>query len=47
MPIISSNTSNERFEIAILFSIAERSGNYVFEDDKIPSPIVLRARIVP
>ena len=32
-PTISPNTSNRYFEIAILFNLVERSGNYVFEDD--------------
>ena len=43
-PIISSNTYNQNFYIAILLSVVERSGNYVFEDD---NPFaVLRERVV-
>jgi hypothetical protein len=29
-----------------LFNIVERSGNYVFEDDNPPPPIVFRKRVV-
>jgi hypothetical protein len=43
-PTISPNTSNKSFEIAILFDVVERSGNYVFEKD-IP-PRALRARVL-
>ena len=43
-PTISPNTSNQNFEIAILFNVVESSGNYVFENDQ-PS-IPLRARVV-
>jgi hypothetical protein len=32
-PTISPNTSNQNFEIAILFNVVEKSGNEVFEDD--------------
>ena len=35
-PIISSNTTDQHFDITILFNVDERSGNYVFEDE-IPS----------
>ena len=38
MPIISPNTSDHNFEIAILFSVVERSGNSVFEGDNPPKP---------
>ena len=41
---MSPNTSNQNFEIAILFNVVERSGNYIFELD-IP-PTVFRARVV-
>jgi len=34
--IISPNTSNQSFEIGILFSVIGRAGNYVFEDDTPP-----------
>jgi len=34
---ISPNTSNQNFEIAILFNVFERSRNYVFEDNNFPS----------
>ena len=34
-PTISPNTSNQNFEMAILFDIIERCGYYVFEDDNI------------
>ena len=43
-PIIPKNTSNLNFKRAILFSIVERSSNYVFGDVNLPS--VLRARAV-
>ena len=36
MPINSHNTPNQNFELAILLSVVERSGNYVF-DNPIPS----------
>ena len=36
MPAISPNTSNQNFEIAILFSDGIRSGNYVFVDNNPP-----------
>ena len=43
-PVISPNTSNQNFGIAILFNIVECSGNQVFEDD---NPLTaLRARVV-
>ena len=29
------NTPNQNFEIVILFSIVEKPGNYVFEDDSL------------
>ena len=41
---ISPNTSNQNFEIAILFNVVVRSGNYVF-GDKTPL-IALMARVV-
>jgi hypothetical protein len=44
MPKISSNTSNQNFEMVILFNVVESSENYVFEDDNLPTP--LRARVV-
>ena len=37
-PIIFPNTSNQNFEITILFNVFERSGNYVFKDKKSPHP---------
>ena len=40
-PTISPNTSNQNFDIAIFFNVVESSGNYVFEDDKLP-----RAKVV-
>ena len=33
--LLNTNT-NQNFEIAILFNVIERSGNYVFEDDNLP-----------
>jgi hypothetical protein len=38
-------TSNQNFEVAILFSVVKRTGNYVFEDDT-PTITALRARVV-
>ena len=35
--IISPSTPNQKFEIAILFSVIGGSGNYVFEDDNHPT----------
>jgi hypothetical protein len=43
-PTISPNTSNQNFEIAILFNVVESSGNYIFEQD-IP-PTVFRTRVI-
>jgi len=43
MPTISPNTSNQNFEIAIMFNIVERSGDYVFHDDNTNT--ALRARV--
>jgi hypothetical protein len=43
-PTISPNTSNQNFEIAIVFKVVERSGNYVFGEE-IP-PTALRASVV-
>ena len=43
-PTISPNTSNQNFEIAILFNVTESSGNYVFENNNPPTS--LRARVV-
>jgi hypothetical protein len=43
IPIISPNTSNQSFEIDILFDVVQRSRNYVFEDDTPPT--ALRARV--
>jgi hypothetical protein len=43
-PTISPKTSNKNLEIAILFNVVEKSGNYIFEDD-IP-PTALSARVV-
>jgi hypothetical protein len=43
-PTISSKTSNQRLEIAILFNLVESSGNYVFKDDKPPR--APRAKVV-
>ena len=40
---ISPSTFNQNFEIAILFNIVERSGNYVFEDES-SLPTALRAK---
>ena len=43
-PTISPNTSNRNFEIAILFDVVKRSGNFVFENE---TPLTaLRARVV-
>jgi hypothetical protein len=33
MTTISPNTSNQNFEIDILFKVIEMSGNYVLRDD--------------
>jgi hypothetical protein len=35
-PTIFPNTSNQNFEIAILFNVVESSGSYVIEDDNHP-----------
>ena len=43
-PPISPNTSNKNFEIAILFNVVEKSGNYIFGDDTPPT--ALRVRVV-
>ena len=43
-PTISPNTSNQNFEIAILFEAVKKFGNYVFEDDTPPT--ALRARVI-
>jgi hypothetical protein len=32
-PTISPNTSNQNFDIAILFNVVESSGNYIFVQD--------------
>ena len=45
MPIISQNIFDQHFDMAILFNIVERSGNYVFEDYN-PPPIALMTRVV-
>ena len=45
-PIISPNTFNQNFEIAIVFKVNERSGNYVFEGDNPPPPTAIKARAV-
>ena len=46
LTINSQHTSNQSFEIAILFSVVEESGNYVFENDN-PLPFrTLSARVV-
>jgi hypothetical protein len=42
-PTISPNTSNQNFEIAILFNVVERSRNYVFEDDNSLTALGARA----
>ena len=44
MPTISPKTSNKICETAILFNVVEKSGNYVFENDKPPTP--LRVNVV-
>jgi len=44
LPTISSNKSNQNLEIAILFNIDERSGNYVFEDDNFLLPTILKGK---
>jgi hypothetical protein len=44
MPTISLNTSNQNFEIVILFNIVKSSGNEVLEDNNLPAP--LRARVI-
>jgi hypothetical protein len=41
---ISQNTSNQNFEIAILFDVVKKSGNYRFDDDTPPT--ALRKRVV-
>jgi hypothetical protein len=41
-PIISLKTSNKNFEIAILFNVVEKSGNYVFEDVTLPRTLSTR-----
>ena len=43
-PTIYPDTSNQNIEIAILFKVVERSGNYIFEDDTPPT--ALRVRVV-
>ena len=43
-PTISPNTSDQDFGIAILFNVAESSGNYMFEQDTPPT--VFRARVI-
>ena len=43
--ILIGNTSNQNFEIAILFNVFERFGNYVFKDNK-PLPPFLGAIVV-
>ena len=40
--IIPPNIPNQNFEIAILFSVFEESGNYVFEDDNHPTALRVR-----
>jgi hypothetical protein len=45
MPSISSNTSNQNFEIAILINAVESSGNYIFQKDTPPSTVI-RARVI-
>ena len=42
-PTISQNTSNQKFEIAILFNAVESFGNYVLEQDTPPT--VFRTRV--
>jgi hypothetical protein len=44
MPTIYPNTSNKNRDIAFLFNIVERSGNYIFEDETPPTS--LRERVV-
>jgi hypothetical protein len=44
MPTIYPSTSNKNCELAFLFNIVERSGNYIFEDDTPPT--ALRERVV-
>jgi phospholipase/lecithinase/hemolysin len=41
---ISPSTSNENFEMPILFNVVEKSGNYFFEDEIHPT--ALSARVV-
>jgi hypothetical protein len=41
---ISQKISSQNFEIAILFNVVGRSGNYIFELDNPPT--VFRARVV-
>jgi phospholipase/lecithinase/hemolysin len=41
-PTISPKTSNKNFEMAVLFNAAEKSGNYVFEDDTHPTTLSTR-----
>jgi hypothetical protein len=44
MPIISPNTSNKDFDIAILFHAVQSSENYTFEQDTPPR--VFKARVI-
>ena len=43
-PTISPNTSNQNFDIAILFNVVESSGNYMFEQDT-PTTVFM-ARVI-
>ena len=45
-PTFSPNTSNQNFQIGILFNVVESFGNKVFKDDSLSTPIALRARVV-
>ena len=46
-PAICANTSNQNFEITILFNVVQRSENYVFEDDSPQSPHGKGCKICP
>ena len=41
-PTLFPNTSNQNFQLTVLFNVVERSGNHVFEDDNSPSEGVHR-----
>jgi hypothetical protein len=41
-PTNYANTSNQHFEIAILFKVVERSRNYIFKDITPPTALLVR-----